>query len=66
MGGVNDWIAKGLGDMWSCTPIVPSAENPMEGIGRLIFILATSVLKTLDSIPIIHILLIRIRENAVC
>ena len=30
VGGVNDWIAKGLGD------IVPSAENPMEGIGRLV------------------------------
>ena len=36
VGGVNDWIAKGLGDMWSCTPIVPSAENPMEGIGRIV------------------------------
>ena len=34
IGGVNDWIAKGLGDMWSCTPIVPSSENPLEGIGR--------------------------------
>ena len=36
VGGVNDWIAKGLGDMWSCTPISPSTENPMEGIGRLV------------------------------
>ena len=33
---MNDWIAKGLGDMWSCTPIVPSSENPLEGIGRLV------------------------------
>ena len=22
--------------MWSCTPIVPSSENPLEGIGRLV------------------------------
>lgn len=34
-GGVNDWIVKGLGDVWSCSPINPNDDDPNTGIGRI-------------------------------
>ena len=34
-GGVNDWIVKGLGDIWSCSPIQPRDDDPNTGIGRI-------------------------------
>ena len=34
-GGVNDWIVKGLGDVWSSSPISPREDDCRTGIGRI-------------------------------
>ena len=33
--GVNDWLVRGMGDIWSSVPITPNSDDPHTGIGRI-------------------------------